>query len=152
MAARRKQRVRAAAAPMMLAATRGLRRLDVSEIEPLHEVQDEDKLADLARAMEEDGWLGRPLLVEDLGRGSGYRAWTGSHRLPAARLAGLESVPAVLVDTAKLARVLEPRRQLGVLSYVAATSDDDERLALLREAGDVKAAALMLAEVRANEA
>lgn len=121
-----------------------------TEIQPLHDVQDEGKLEELTEAMRVDGWTGRPLLVEDLGDGNGYRAWTGSHRLPAAIAAELDTVEALVVDTAKLSAVMTPRRELGVLSYVAATSDDDERLLLLRQAADDAAADIMLLEVRAN--
>ena len=68
--------------------------MNPSQLSPRHEVQDESKLADLVAGMIMDGWQGRPLLVVDNGT---MRCLTGSHRLAAAREAGLVDVPAVVV-------------------------------------------------------
>ena len=38
-------------------------------IEPLHEVRDADKLAELVASMEADGWTGTPVVVAGLGSG-----------------------------------------------------------------------------------
>lgn len=47
--------------------------------EPPHEVDDEQKVADLVRQMSAHGWQGAPLVVH------GDTAVTGSHRITAAR-------------------------------------------------------------------
>lgn len=70
--------------------------IDVTRITPPHEVRDTAKLAALTASMAADGWQGRPLLVLDLGDDT-YVALTGSHRNAAARAAGLETVPCVVV-------------------------------------------------------
>lgn len=73
-----------------------LKTVRISNIIPFHEVRDQDKFEKLTADMEENGWKGRPLLV--IGCGGEYRALTGSHRLPAARKAGLEEVPVACVE------------------------------------------------------
>lgn len=52
-----------------------------------HEVTDAHKAALLAESMQADGWQGEPLLV--VAHGDGYQAWTGTHRLAAAEVAGV---------------------------------------------------------------
>lgn len=66
--------------------------LDPDTIQPLHEVTDEAKLAELAQSMRRDGWTGAPIVVAT--REWGPDACTGSHRIVAAREAGID-VPAV---------------------------------------------------------
>ena len=66
-------------------------------IEPLHEVRDADKLAELVASMEADGWTGTPVVVAGLGGGV-VRALTGSHRLQAAQDAGIDEVPVVSIE------------------------------------------------------
>ena len=66
-------------------------------IEPLHEVRDADKLAELVASMEADGWTGTPVVVAGLGNGV-VRALTGSHRLQAAQDAGIDEVPVVSIE------------------------------------------------------
>jgi len=73
-----------------------LKTVRISKIIPFHEVRDQDKFEKLTADMEENGWKGRPLLV--IGCEGGYRALTGSHRLSAARKAGLEEVPVAWVE------------------------------------------------------
>ena len=68
----------------------------LSKIEPLHSAGDRALVRQLAQSMQQEGWRGNPLLVIDLGYG--YQALTGSHRLEAAREAGLDEVPAVVID------------------------------------------------------
>lgn len=46
--------------------------------------------------MRKDGWLGRPLLVVEAGRGA-YQALTGSHRLAAALAVGLPAIPVIIL-------------------------------------------------------
>lgn len=68
--------------------------IEADRIQPLHEVQDEQKLANLVESMSADGWVGAPIVVvpgQDFGWGSGDPcAITGSHRIAAARIAGID--------------------------------------------------------------
>lgn len=73
-----------------------LKNVSISKIVPFHEVRNQEKFEKLTADMEEHGWNGRPLLVIDC-KGE-YRALTGSHRLSAARKAGLEEVPVACVE------------------------------------------------------
>lgn len=47
------------------------------EYRPVHGVQDRDKLEELVRSMERDGWRGPPLVAD------GYQLITGAHRFEA---------------------------------------------------------------------
>ena len=67
-------------------------------IEPPHEVRDAEKLSRLTESMKNGGWQGRPILAYDIGNGP--EALTGSHRIMAARNAGLDEIPISLVDSA----------------------------------------------------
>lgn len=134
---------------------------------PPHEVRDERKLARLANSMAADGWIGRPILV--LKFGPHYYALTGSHRIAAARIAGLSSIPALTIDRdawdqwARPIEVSHPSfryrgfwrgdkaRLLESPAWrLLMTSEDDIRPDLLREMGDAAAARLMEVEVEAN--
>lgn len=70
--------------------------------EPRHGVKDPAKVETLAESMRKNGWQGRPVLVVKDGDVSS--AWTATHRLEAAKLAGLKpsDVPMMIVDGAKL--------------------------------------------------
>lgn len=54
-----------------------------------HEVTDQAKVQVIAAAMRAHGWQGEPLLVVRCG--DEYAGWTGTHRLAAARAAGIEA-------------------------------------------------------------
>lgn len=69
---------------------------DAHRIQPWHEVQDEAKLVALVESMTSAGWLGAAVVVVERADGDPV-AVTGSHRIAAARLAGIE-VPIVSVD------------------------------------------------------
>ena len=64
------------------------------------------KRVELAAAMRRDGWRGRPLLVVQVGRR--LQALTGSHRIYAARDAGLATVPAIVLREGAAHRAVEP--------------------------------------------
>ncbi|MGW4467444.1 ParB/Srx family N-terminal domain-containing protein [Micromonospora sp. NPDC004704] len=68
---------------------------DPSRIAPLHDAEDEDKLTALTESMTEHGWVGAPIVVITTEDGD-PQAITGSHRLAAAREAGID-VPTVNV-------------------------------------------------------
>lgn len=126
--------------------------LNINEICPPHEVRDTEKYDRLVEAFA-DGWVGRPLLVENLGEGYGYQSWTGSHRIAAARAAGIETIPVVVVDTAKLADAGEtqkPNCHPGATGYYGFLGDDDMCLSALLRAGCDEEAALMAAEIENN--
>lgn len=75
----------------------------LSAIDPLHAVRDSIKLATLVESMYRRGWVGRPLLVAVYG--DGYQAWTGSHRIAAARVAGIERVPVKVISERIMDRI-----------------------------------------------
>ena len=124
----------------------------IDDIRPLHEVRNKTKLEALTKEIEQHGWTGNPVLVEKVG--DGYRAWTGTHRLAAAKAAGLDTVPVVFVDTEKVWKALRYKEDISKIikdGLVDATYDDEDRYKLLEEAGDAQAAALMQEEVAMNE-
>lgn len=55
------------------------KQVDPGELVEYHGTRDQEKLNSLIEAMRENGWQGRPILAQ------GYMAWTGSHRIAAAR-------------------------------------------------------------------
>lgn len=70
--------------------------INTQSIVPVHEARDQDKLASLIESMGRDGWIGRPIVVVDLGNET--HALTGSHRLAAAASVGLDGVPVVWAE------------------------------------------------------
>jgi ParB-like chromosome segregation protein Spo0J len=113
--------------------------IEIGSITPLHEARSRRHLQSLTDTMKENGWRGRPLLVIE--RRSDYLAWTGSHRLAAAKLAGLRSVPCYVLREAELtSRGFDAEH-----GHV----EDYERLKILREIGDETAISIMWQENRA---
>ena len=117
-------------------------------ISTVHGVTDQNKFNALVTSMKESGWVGRPVLVEE--HGDGYQAWTGSHRIAAAKKAGV-MVPVVVMDSNAIQQYLadndaEPG---SLFDYGAsqAALDDDEKLRLLEEFGDERAIALLREEL-----
>ena len=110
--------------------------IDPAEITPLHEVRNETLLNWLSADMQENGWEGRPLLVID--RPSGFLAWTGSHRIVAAKNAKLPSVPCYVIQENELIE----RGFDCEWGHV----EDYERLEILRKIGDEQAIHLMWLE------
>ena len=108
------------------------------EITPLHEVRSDRLLASLSKDMEENGWQGRPLLVIE--READYLAWTGSHRIAAARRVGLATIPCyVLSEDALMGLGVEADR-----GHV----EDWERLEIITKTGDETAIHIMWQEGR----
>lgn len=58
---------------------------------PAHQADDADRLAALRASMDENGWVGAPVLVD------GEQALTGSHRITAAAREMLDAIPRVEV-------------------------------------------------------
>jgi ParB/Sulfiredoxin domain len=113
--------------------------IEIRNIAPLHCIRDREKYEQLADAMRETGWVGRPLLVLQVGEY--YQAATGSHRVRAAERAGFEEVPCVVIDAEAF---------YGAGYGESDLWDDDVTLCILREIGDTEAAAVMQAEIEAN--
>ena len=65
-------------------------------IRPLNDITNPKLYDDLVESMEEDGWIGDPIVVADLGGGE-YQGLTGSHRVFAAKDAGLDDIPSVVI-------------------------------------------------------
>lgn len=66
---------------------------DPHRIEPPHFPEDDDKLAQLTESMRRDGWIGAEVVVIDRDDADPW-AITGSHRIAAAREAGVD-VPTI---------------------------------------------------------
>jgi hypothetical protein len=75
-------------------------KISPSKIEPVNEVQDKEKLKQLVSSMKKEGWKGRPIAV--LSYGDQYQALTGSHRIFAARKAGIKVPVVVIPDRAAI--------------------------------------------------
>ena len=70
--------------------------LDPNSIRPINEITDQSLYEYLVEQFSENGYSGRPVVVLD-NQNEGYLALTGSHRIFAAREAGVD-VPAVIVE------------------------------------------------------
>lgn len=114
-------------------------RMNPDRIEPLHEVMDEDLAAQLAESMRTVGWQGAPIVVVDR-EGKDPLAVTGSHRIAAARDAGIIA-PAVYLDDVTAAHGID----LAALIAASPAYDADDDLAICQAAWS--AARLLPAEV-----
>ncbi len=121
----------------------------IGSIIPLHEPRDAAKLAALTESMVEHGWTGRPILAID--NGNGYIALTGSHRIAAARAAGLDEIPVYAIDgTCHILATNGGCTICGKVCWIAAAveaRDDDDREAAIEMSGDKDAIALMTEEM-----
>ena len=80
--------------------------MDPSDIEPLNGITDQEKYEELVISFREDGYNGVPVLVGNECIGI-YDAVTGSHRILAAREAGIE-IPCVIIDDDEIySRIME---------------------------------------------
>ena len=122
--------------------------IDPRRIIPLHKVKRKRDLRLLTAVMRDEGWTERPILVEQIRPGL-YQAWTGTHRLAAARRARLRRVPVLLVDLKKWVRRYGPYETFAV-DHVE-KCEDEEKWELLVWAGDTLAADLMREEIEINE-
>lgn len=71
----------------------GTELIDPTECLPPHRITHPEKLDELRESMSEHGWLGGPLAGYRLRNGA-IQLISGSHRVIAARLAGLKRIPA----------------------------------------------------------
>ena len=122
------------------------RTVDPLHVTPLHGILQSraHHLRELIDRMRRDGWEGRSLIVEET-TPHRYQAWTGTHRLAAARRVGLR-VPILLIDKDKwIRRWGEPR---GL--FVDEVGGDMDKFVKLFDAGDMLAARTMHQEIELN--
>jgi hypothetical protein len=112
--------------------------IDLDEITPIHEVRNLKLVKELVSDMRENGWQGQPLLVIE--RAQDYFAWTGCHRIEAAKQVGYSSVPCYVIQ----------ERDLQSLGFDAEWGhvDDTHRLDIIRKLGDETALSIMWSEGR----
>lgn len=117
-----------------------------------HPVYRKAQVRVLTRSMRLHGWKGRSLVGEALQCGD-LQAWTGSHRVPAARRARLTSIPVRLVDRAAIGKALgvDPTTIDGaLLHHLPPNWYDDDRAAFLKKIGDELGASALATEVEEN--
>ena len=117
-----------------------LQHLSPHDVEPLYLPRSNRQLGELVASMTAEGWLGRALLVIEAD--SIFYAWTGSHRIAAAREAKLTEIPCYVVPEERIA-------QHGVTA-TRGHCDDSDRLAVIQKTGDDTAIFLMWSEGRTN--
>lgn len=117
-------------------------------IDPPHEVTDLAKVQALIASYEQsEAWEGRPLLVEPRGDGT-YKAWTGSHRLKAAR--GIWAlVPVFALDVDALDEAHGKPRGTH-FDEAGEAHQNRTKLEYLSFAGDHESADLIAEEIAAN--
>ena len=108
------------------------------DLNPLHEVREQEKFKELVDDMAENGWQGRSLLVIECK--DKYVAWMGSHRIAAARKVDLPEVPCYVVKECKLI----PHGVKAEWGH----HDDSDRLSVIQKIGDEVALQLMWQEGR----
>lgn len=114
-------------------------------LETRHGVRNPEKAQEIAESMKRVGWKGRPLLV--VKDGDREIAWTGTHRLEAAKRAGLsrDQVPTLEVSGAKL-------RDAGYDVEALTKQGKKERIEALRKSGQEDAARILEEERAAGKA
>ena len=102
-----------------------------------------EKVEKIAAVMRLNGWEGRPLLVEE-GLDDRIFAWTGSHRIAAAKVIGLTTIPCRVLtrveSEAALQRVADPVGYLSLRDALTMKANgggkfDPQRLEGLRGLG-----------------
>jgi len=111
---------------------------EVKRITPPHEVRDTEKLESLVASMKKNGWQGRPILAFDVG--NGLEALTGTHRLAAAKQAGIKDVPVLKISDDIGNYADEYGRSIRDIS------DEEDVLEYLKNFGDKDAFKLMRME------
>jgi ParB-like chromosome segregation protein Spo0J len=71
--------------------------IDPATLRPPHAVRDAAHSESLAASMRAGGWQGRPILAFGA-EGEAPRPLTGSHRIAAARAAGLDTIPVLVLS------------------------------------------------------
>ena len=127
-------------------------------LHPVHGAHIEALFQELAESLR-GGWDGRPLLVEeaDLPGPTRYHAWTGSHRIAAAKELDLERVPCSVISR-EIAWEVMRKHGYDVPGYSSLRDAvqgldgqlDSHKLAALEKCGLDDAAELMRAEIEDN--
>lgn len=115
---------------------------EVRKINPFNAVEDVEKLNSLAASMQKNGWQGRPILAYDIG--NGLEALTGSHRIAAAKKAGIEDIPVLKVSD-EIANYTDDYGR-----SIRDVSDEDDIVEFLNGFGDKDAFNLMRIEQKYN--
>lgn len=108
-------------------------------IRPLHEPESASKVEAIAASMRAYGWVGRPLLVCNE-YSEAPQAFTGSHRLAAAAMAGVEPEVYSLEGNGT---------DIEMLTFQCI--DDSDRMTVIRDGGDQEAITIMLEELKGND-
>jgi hypothetical protein len=116
--------------------------IEVRKIRPFNAVEDVEKLNSLAASMQKNGWQGRPILAYDIG--DGLKALTGSHRIAAAKKAGIEDIPVLKVSD-DIANYIDDYGR-----SIRDVSDQDDVTEFLKGFGDKDATNLMRIEQKYN--
>lgn len=120
--------------------------IEARRIQPPHGVKDKVKYQALVDRMTETGeWIGRPLLAYDFGNGGKF-ALTGSHRLAAAKEAGVDVPVKYVHESVENYKNKDGKYLQDVVGY-----GDEDVHAFLKNSGDKEASALMKAEIDSNE-
>lgn len=109
-----------------------------------HTPGSERKVKEIAASMENEGWIGPPLLVvrnEDV-----WQAFTGSHRLLAAQIADID-VPAVFISQENMLKWAEEAGFEVDDSTDFTDLEDEDRLAIVLAGDDPVAQEIMRLEV-----
>jgi hypothetical protein len=88
---------------------------------PYHEVRDEKKVRWLARNMQTNGWVGRPIIAVGNEAQGDCRALTATHRIAAAIVAGLQDVPVYWLEIPTLEdwdRIDQSQEQDDILAAI----------------------------------
>jgi len=130
-----------------------------TQVRKVNAAVNHDLIESLVESMKKDGWTGRPLLVEEVCRYERYTqyfAWTGSHRIEAAKRAGLSSVPCMVTTHKEADSAFSGAGydQYGFSSWRGAVSSaegplDEHRLRGLERAGLQEAAQMLREELAA---
>lgn len=105
----------------------------------LHEVTNAAKVEAIAESMRANGWMGNPILVDDEDSNE-PRALTGTHRIAAAKLAGIEPKLYSLEG-----------KGIDVAALFFDCIDDDDMLEAIEQGGDEEAIRIMREEVEGNQ-
>ncbi len=118
-------------------------------IELSHDADDTWKLDKLIESMKDRGWQGRPILV--VSNDDGLTAITGNHRLMAAIWAGLDAIPAYVMDVHDHIPGLDGYCGVcGISCWVEGLLEswnDGLRLDAIKQSGDEEAIKIMRAEI-----
>lgn len=121
---------------------------------------DREHLQSLVESMRNRGWIGRPLLIEEVYRYGfpQYIAWTGSHRIEAAKRVGLAYIPCLVITHQEADSAFSGAEydQNGFSSWRDAVTSaegplDTHRLRGLERAGLAQAAHMLMQEIAAQD-